>query len=59
MDSKGRVMLPLGLRYKLDINEEDVMAVDQLEDGTILLKKVDVPIHRRIEMESTRVRIAV
>ena len=59
MDSKGRVMLPLGLRYKLDINEEDVLAVDQLEDGTIPLKKVDVPIHRRIEMESTRVRIAV
>jgi hypothetical protein len=52
-------MLPLGIRYKLDTNEEDVLAVDQLEDGTIPLKKVDAPIHRRIEVESTRVRIAV
>jgi bifunctional DNA-binding transcriptional regulator/antitoxin component of YhaV-PrlF toxin-antitoxin module len=59
MDSKGRVMLPIGLRYKLDINEEDVLAVDQLEDGTIPRKKVDVPIHRRIETGPTRVRIGV
>ncbi len=52
-------MLPIGLRYKLDINEEDVLAVDQLEDGTIPRKKVDVPIHRRIETGPTRVRIGV
>ena len=40
MDAKGRVSLPLGIRYKLDLNEGDKLAVDQLGDGTIILKKL-------------------
>lgn len=39
MDSNGRVLLPLGIRYKLDLNEGDMLAIDQLGDGTIILKK--------------------
>lgn len=39
IDSNGKVLLPLGLRYKLDLNEGDMLAVDQLGDGTIILKK--------------------
>ena len=41
MDANGRVLLPLGIRYKLDLNDGDALAVDQLGDGTILLKKVN------------------
>ena len=40
IDSNGRVLLPLGIRYKLDLNEGDKMAIDQLGDGTIILKKL-------------------
>ena len=40
MDSNGRVLLPLGIRYKLDLNEGDKLAIDQLGDGTIILKKL-------------------
>jgi AbrB family looped-hinge helix DNA binding protein len=40
MDTNGRVMLPLGIRYKLDLNDGDELAVDQLGDGTIILKKL-------------------
>jgi AbrB family looped-hinge helix DNA binding protein len=40
MDSNGRVMLPIGIRYRLDLNEGDRLAIDQLGDGTIILKKL-------------------
>ena len=40
LDANGRVPLPLGLRYKLDLNAGDKLLVDQLEDGTIILKKL-------------------
>ncbi|MHC1688287.1 MAG: AbrB/MazE/SpoVT family DNA-binding domain-containing protein [Methanothrix sp.] len=40
MDTSGRVTLPLGIRYKLDLNDGDELAVDQLGDGTIILKKL-------------------
>jgi AbrB family looped-hinge helix DNA binding protein len=40
MDANGRVLLPLGIRYRLDLNEGDCLAVDYLGDGTILLKKI-------------------
>ncbi len=40
LDAKGRVLLPLGIRYKLDLNEGDKLAIDQLGDGTIILKKL-------------------
>ena len=56
MDANGRVLLPVGIRYRLDlndgdkfaindgdkfaINDGDKFAIDQLGDGTIILKKV-------------------
>lgn len=40
MDMEGRVQLPLGLRYKLDLNYGDKFAIDHLGDGTIILKKI-------------------
>jgi hypothetical protein len=59
MDSNGRVMHPLGLRYKRNLNEGGVRAVDLFGDGALLHKNVDVPIYRSIETESTRDGIAV
>lgn len=40
MDTKGRVQLPIGLRYILDLNYGDKLAIDHLGDGTIILKKI-------------------
>ncbi len=40
MDTKGRVQLPIGIRYKLDLNYGDRFAIDHLGDGTIILKKI-------------------
>jgi AbrB family looped-hinge helix DNA binding protein len=40
IDANGRVLLPLGIRYRLDLNEDDELAVEYLGDGTILLKKI-------------------
>jgi len=42
MDSNGRVLLPIAIRYKLDLNQGDKFAIDQLGDGTIILKKIDL-----------------
>jgi bifunctional DNA-binding transcriptional regulator/antitoxin component of YhaV-PrlF toxin-antitoxin module len=41
MDANGRVLLPIGIRYQLDLNYEDKFAIDQPGDGTIILKKVE------------------
>jgi AbrB family looped-hinge helix DNA binding protein len=41
MDSNGRVLLPMSIRFSLDLNGGDKFAIDQLGDGTIILKKVD------------------
>lgn len=41
VDSKGRVMLPIGIRYQLDLNAGDRLAIDDLGDGTVIIKKVD------------------
>jgi AbrB family looped-hinge helix DNA binding protein len=40
VDTNGKILLPLGIRYKLDLNDGDKLAIDQLGDGTILLKKL-------------------
>ena len=40
MDANGRVLLPIGIRYRLDLNDGDRFAIDELGDGTIILKKV-------------------
>ncbi|MDD2835791.1 MAG: AbrB/MazE/SpoVT family DNA-binding domain-containing protein [Methanothrix sp.] len=39
MDANGKVQLPLYIRYKLDLNASDKLAIDQLGDGTIIIKK--------------------
>jgi AbrB family looped-hinge helix DNA binding protein len=39
LDSNGRVLLPLGIRFRLDLNAGDKLAIDQLGDGTIIIKK--------------------
>ncbi|OPY54209.1 MAG: hypothetical protein A4E48_00398 [Methanosaeta sp. PtaU1.Bin060] len=41
IDANGRIQLPLTIRYWLDLNEGDELAVDHLGDGTIILKKID------------------
>jgi hypothetical protein len=38
MDAKRRVFLPAGNNFKQDFNEGDLLAVDQLGDGTIIIK---------------------
>ncbi len=44
MDTKGRVQLPIGIRYKLDLNYGDKFAIDHLGDGTIILKKIGLQV---------------
>ncbi|HNX08554.1 MAG TPA: AbrB/MazE/SpoVT family DNA-binding domain-containing protein [Methanothrix sp.] len=39
LDANGRVQLPLGIRFRLDLNAGDKLAIDQLGDGTIIIKK--------------------
>lgn len=39
MDANGKVLLPLDIRFKLDLNAGDKLAIDQLGDGTIIIKK--------------------
>lgn len=41
IDANGRIQLPLTIRYWLNLNEGDELAVDHLGDGTIILKKID------------------
>ncbi len=40
IDINGRVLLPTGIRNKLDLNGGDRLAIDQLGDGTIILVKM-------------------
>jgi AbrB family looped-hinge helix DNA binding protein len=39
LDANGKVLLPLDIRFKLDLNAGDRLAIDQLGDGTIIIKK--------------------
>jgi len=41
VDANGRVLLPLSIRYWLDLSPGDELAVDHLGDGTIILKKIE------------------
>ncbi|MFZ2470353.1 MAG: AbrB/MazE/SpoVT family DNA-binding domain-containing protein [Methanothrix sp.] len=41
IDANGRIELPLAIRYGLHLLPGDRIAVDQLGDGTIILKKID------------------
>jgi AbrB family looped-hinge helix DNA binding protein len=40
IDDNGRIVLPLAIRYGLHLLPGDKIAVDQLGDGTIILKKI-------------------
>ncbi len=40
IDANGRIRLPMGIRDRLDLNDGDKLAIDQLGDGTIILKKL-------------------
>lgn len=54
MDANGRVLLPIGIRYRLDLNDGDKFAIDQLGDGTIILKKVGRRMHfKKCVLEET------
>ncbi|VVB71569.1 Uncharacterised protein [uncultured archaeon] len=41
IDANGRIQLPLIIRLWLDLYPGDRLAVDQLGDGTIILKKIE------------------
>ena len=41
IDANGRIQLPLAIRYGLHLLPGDKIAVDQLWDGTIILKKIE------------------
>lgn len=41
IDSNGRIQLPLAIRYGLHLMPGDKIVVDQLGDGTIILKKIE------------------
>jgi AbrB family looped-hinge helix DNA binding protein len=41
IDANGRIQLPLSIRYGLHLLPGDKIAVDQLGDGTIILKKIE------------------
>lgn len=53
MDANGRVLLPIGIRYRLDLNDGDEFETVQLGDGTIILKKVEeIEFQRMAEREN-------
>lgn len=41
IDDNGRIELPLAIRYGLHLLPGDRIAIDQLGDGTIILKKIE------------------
>ena len=41
IDDNGRIELPLAIRYGLHLMPGDRIAIDQLGDGTIILKKIE------------------
>jgi|WetSurMetagenome_2_1015567.scaffolds.fasta_scaffold1315894_1 AbrB family looped-hinge helix DNA binding protein len=53
IDNNGRVLLPQDILSKLDLKDGDKLAVDELKDGTLLLRKVEAP-----TATSTRTKMA-
>lgn len=39
MDDLGRVLLPQEIRVRLELNAGDKLAIDHLDDGTIIITK--------------------
>ena len=44
IDNDGRVLLPPDLLYKLSLKDGGKLEVDELKDGTLLLRKVEAPV---------------
>jgi len=59
IDANGRIQLPLAIRYGLNLCSGDKIVVDQLGDGTIILKKIeDDDILARAERSQARMKEA-
>lgn len=59
IDANGRIQLPLAIRYGLNLCSGDKIVVDQLGDGTIILKKIeDDEILNRAERSQARMKEA-
>ncbi|MBP7069550.1 MAG: AbrB/MazE/SpoVT family DNA-binding domain-containing protein [Methanothrix sp.] len=39
LDGQGRILLPLQIRVRLNLNAGDALAIDSLRDGTIIITK--------------------
>jgi AbrB family looped-hinge helix DNA binding protein len=50
IDDNGRIRLPLSIRYGLHLLPGDRIAVDQLGDGTIILKKIEEHKHEALKV---------
>jgi AbrB family looped-hinge helix DNA binding protein len=48
IDANGRVLNPSDIRLQLNLKEGDNLAIDELGDGTIILKKIDCKIRFQI-----------
>ena len=44
MDAHGRVLLPLEIRARLDLNAGDKLPIDHLGDGTIVKRRRRTPL---------------
>jgi len=42
VDDKGRVLLPSDLRNRIGLKQGDELLIDEMGEGTFILKKVDV-----------------
>lgn len=42
VDDKGRVLLPSDLRQRIGLKQGDELLIDEMGEGTFILKKVDV-----------------
>lgn len=42
VDDKGRVLLPSDLRNRMGLKQGDELLIDEMGEGTFILKKVDV-----------------
>jgi AbrB family looped-hinge helix DNA binding protein len=58
IDANGRIQLPLAIRYGLNLCSGDKIVVDQLGDGTIILKKIEDDILARAEGPQARMKEA-
>lgn len=41
IDADGRMILPAAIRSRINLNGEDELSLDCLQDGTLILKRVN------------------